>query len=56
MKDVISLQLCHEDPEIHDLSCKCLSLLVQLFGGEHKEAMSLENMVCFDVYSIENIV
>lgn len=36
--------LTHEDADIQDLACKCLSLLVQLFGGEHKEAMSQENM------------
>ena len=41
------LQLCHEDTDIHDPACKCLSLLVQLFGGEHKEALNPENMVKF---------
>ncbi|KAL5018665.1 hypothetical protein ScPMuIL_004387 [Solemya velum] len=35
---------CHEDIDIQDLSVKCLSLLVQLFGGENREAMSPENM------------
>lgn len=40
--------LCHEDTDIHDLSTKCLSLLVQLFGGENKDSMSMENM---DYYS-----
>ena len=38
-------QLCHEDTDIHDPACKCLSLLVQLFGGEQKEALNPENMV-----------
>ena len=39
------LQLCHEDGDIHDPACKCLSLLVQLFGGEHKDSLNPENMV-----------
>ena len=41
----VLLQLTHEDADIHDPACKCLSLLVQLFGGEHKDALSAENMV-----------
>ena len=39
------LQLVHEDIDIADVSLKCLSLLVQLFGGEHPDAMTKENMV-----------
>ncbi|KAJ8308456.1 LOW QUALITY PROTEIN: hypothetical protein KUTeg_013330 [Tegillarca granosa] len=39
-----ALQLVHEDADIQDLSTKCLSLLVQLFGGENKESLSPENM------------
>ena len=39
------LQLIHEDVDIADVSLKCLSLLVQLFGGEHPDAMTKENMV-----------
>lgn len=40
-----SLQLCFEDTDIQDFSTKCLSLLVQLFGGENKDSMTPENMV-----------
>lgn len=40
-------QLCFEDTDIQDFSTKCLSLLVQLFGGENKDSMTPENMVTF---------
>ena len=41
-------QLGHEDSDVDDMSLKCLSLLVQLFGGDHVDAMSPANMVmCF---------
>ncbi|XP_041374855.1 serine/threonine-protein kinase ULK4-like isoform X2 [Gigantopelta aegis] len=36
--------LCYEDTDIQDLSTKCLSLIVQLFGGENRDALSEENM------------
>ena len=39
------MQLIVEDPEISEVSLKSLSLLVQLFGGEHPDALSQENMV-----------
>ena len=39
------LQLTYEDSDIADTSLKCLSLLVQLYGGESPDAMSAENMV-----------
>ncbi|XP_052237565.1 serine/threonine-protein kinase ULK4-like isoform X3 [Dreissena polymorpha] len=48
LTSLLTQLLTHEDTDIHDLACKCLSLLVQLFGGEHKEALSPENM---DFYS-----
>lgn len=41
---VLTQLLVHEDADIQDLSTKCLSLLVQLFGGENKESLSPENM------------
>ncbi|KAK3602625.1 hypothetical protein CHS0354_034209 [Potamilus streckersoni] len=44
LTSLLTHMLCHEDGDIQDLSCKSLSLLVQLFGGENKEAMSPENM------------
>lgn len=48
LTSLLTQLLCHEDTDIHDPACKCLSLLVQLFGGEHKEALNPENM---DYYS-----
>ncbi|KAK3093040.1 hypothetical protein FSP39_010415 [Pinctada imbricata] len=41
---ILTRLLCHEDSDIQDLSTKCLSLLVQLFGGENKDSLSPENM------------
>ena len=38
-------QLTYDDSDIADLGIKCLSLLVQLFGGENSDAMSSDNMV-----------
>ncbi len=38
-------QLIYEDNDIGELALKCLSLLVQLFGGESPQAMSTGNMV-----------
>ncbi|XP_053386677.1 serine/threonine-protein kinase ULK4-like isoform X1 [Mercenaria mercenaria] len=48
LTSLLTQLLTHEDGDIHDPACKCLSLLVQLFGGEHREALSPENM---DYYS-----
>uniref|UniRef100_A0A8B7TQM1 Serine/threonine-protein kinase ULK4-like n=1 Tax=Castor canadensis TaxID=51338 RepID=A0A8B7TQM1_CASCN len=36
-----------EDPEIFDVSSKCLSILVQLYGGENPDSLSLENLESF---------
>ncbi|XP_048734641.2 serine/threonine-protein kinase ULK4-like isoform X2 [Ostrea edulis] len=41
---ILTQLLCFEDTDIQDFSTKCLSLLVQLFGGENKDAMTPENM------------
>ncbi|XP_045386669.1 serine/threonine-protein kinase ULK4 isoform X2 [Lemur catta] len=36
-----------EDPEIFDVSSKCLSILVQLYGGENPDSLSPENVETF---------
>ncbi|XP_074051981.1 serine/threonine-protein kinase ULK4 isoform X1 [Macrotis lagotis] len=36
-----------EDPEIFEVSSRCLSVLVQLYGGDHVDSMSSENMDSF---------
>jgi hypothetical protein len=38
-------QLTHEDADASELALKCLSLLAQLFGGEHRDAFTHQNMV-----------
>ncbi|XP_019486585.1 PREDICTED: serine/threonine-protein kinase ULK4 [Hipposideros armiger] len=46
LTDLISLLiplLPHEDPEIFEVSSKCLSILVQLYGGENPDSLSPEN-------------
>lgn len=50
LTDLISLLiplLPSEDPEISEVSSKCLSILVQLYGGENPESLSPENLVTF---------
>lgn len=39
----VHFQLPHEDPEIFEVSSKCLSILVQLYGGENPDSLSPEN-------------
>ncbi|XP_036886446.1 serine/threonine-protein kinase ULK4 isoform X2 [Sturnira hondurensis] len=39
----LALQLPAEDPEIFEVSSKCLSMLVQLYGGENPDSLSPEN-------------
>ncbi|KAH0502640.1 Serine/threonine-protein kinase ULK4 [Microtus ochrogaster] len=36
-----------EDPEISEASSKCLSILVQLYGGENPDSLSPENLETF---------
>ncbi|KAL6091736.1 hypothetical protein STEG23_019536, partial [Scotinomys teguina] len=36
-----------EDPEISEVSSKCLSILVQLYGGENPDSLSPENLETF---------
>ncbi|OBS69196.1 hypothetical protein A6R68_02238, partial [Neotoma lepida] len=36
-----------EDPEISEVSSKCLSILVQLYGGENLDSLSPENLETF---------
>uniref|UniRef100_A0A8D1M065 Protein kinase domain-containing protein n=1 Tax=Sus scrofa TaxID=9823 RepID=A0A8D1M065_PIG len=46
LTDLVSLLiplLPSEDPEIFDISSKCLSILVQLYGGENADSLSPEN-------------
>nr|XP_054406379.1 serine/threonine-protein kinase ULK4 isoform X3 [Pongo abelii] len=43
----LALQLPNEDPEIFDVSSKCLSILVQLYGGENPDSLSPENVEIF---------
>ncbi|KAL8565090.1 hypothetical protein ACOMHN_005293 [Nucella lapillus] len=40
--------LYHEDSDVQDLAAKCLSVLVQLYGGENKDALS---PACLEYYS-----
>ncbi|KAL2804012.1 serine/threonine-protein kinase ULK4 isoform 1, partial [Daubentonia madagascariensis] len=50
LTDLISLLiplLPNEDPEIFDVSSKCLSILVQLYGGENPDSLSPENVETF---------
>ncbi|XP_027630335.1 serine/threonine-protein kinase ULK4 isoform X2 [Tupaia chinensis] len=50
LTDLISLLiplLPNEDPEIFEVSSKCLSILVQLYGGENPDSLSPENMDTF---------
>lgn len=50
LTDLISLLiplLPSEDPEIFEVSSKCLSILVQLYGGENPDSLSPENVECF---------
>ncbi|XP_033068048.1 serine/threonine-protein kinase ULK4 isoform X6 [Trachypithecus francoisi] len=50
LTDLISLLiplLPDEDPEIFDISSKCLSILVQLYGGENPDSLSPENVEIF---------
>ncbi|CAG5124212.1 unnamed protein product [Candidula unifasciata] len=47
LTSLLTQLLCYEDTEIQDLALKCLSLLVQLFGGESRDAMSSENIECY---------
>ncbi|GFR84606.1 serine/threonine-protein kinase ULK4 [Elysia marginata] len=47
LTSLLTQLLCYEDTEIQDLAIKCLSLLVQLFGGENREALASENMECY---------
>ncbi|ESO86237.1 hypothetical protein LOTGIDRAFT_220770 [Lottia gigantea] len=44
LTSVLTQLLCYEDTDIYEIAIKSLSLLVQLYGGEHKDAMSTENM------------
>nr|KAF6335982.1 unc-51 like kinase 4 [Pipistrellus kuhlii] len=43
----LALQLPAEDPEIFEVSSKCLSILVQLYGGENPDSLSPENAESF---------
>lgn len=43
----VNFQLPNEDPEIFDISSKCLSILVQLYGGENPDSLSPENVEIF---------
>ncbi|KAM6169783.1 serine/threonine-protein kinase ULK4 isoform 2-T2 [Rhynchocyon petersi] len=50
LTDLISLLiplLLNEDPEIFEVSSKCLSILVQLYGGENPDSLSPENTGSF---------
>lgn len=50
LTDLVSLLiplLPSEDPEISEVSSKCLSILVQLYGGENPDSLSPENLETF---------
>lgn len=47
MTGVLINHLCHEDPDVGDSACRCLYLMVELFGGIYEDSLSMENMECF---------
>ncbi|XP_056376575.1 serine/threonine-protein kinase ULK4 isoform X4 [Hyla sarda] len=50
LTDLVSLLvqlLPSEDPEIYENSSQCLSLMVQLYGGDNQDSMTLDNMESF---------
>lgn len=47
MTGVLISYLCHEDPDVGDSACRCLYLMVELFGGIYEDSLSMENMECF---------
>ncbi|XP_037063946.1 serine/threonine-protein kinase ULK4 isoform X3 [Peromyscus leucopus] len=50
LTDLVSMLiplLPNEDPEISEVSSKCLSILVQLYGGENPDSLSPENLETF---------
>lgn len=47
MTGVLINFLCHEDSDVRDSACRCLYLMVELFGGIYEDALSAENMECF---------
>lgn len=47
MTGVLINYLCHEDPDVGDSACRCLYLMVELFGGIYEDSLSMENMECF---------
>ena len=47
MTGVLINFLCHEETDVGDSACKCLYLMVELFGGIYKDALSAENMEFF---------
>nr|XP_048279773.1 serine/threonine-protein kinase ULK4 isoform X3 [Myodes glareolus] len=50
LTDLISLLiplLPSEDPEVSEVSSKCLSILVQLYGGDSPDSLSPENLETF---------
>lgn len=47
MTGVLINFLCHEDPDVRDSACRCLYLMVELFGGIYEDSLSMENMECF---------
>lgn len=47
MTGVLINFLCHEDPDVRDNGCRCLYLMVELFGGIYEDSLSTENMECF---------
>ncbi|XP_057625007.1 serine/threonine-protein kinase ULK4 isoform X2 [Chionomys nivalis] len=50
LTDLISLLiplLPSEDPEVSEASSRCLSILVQLYGGENPDSLSPENLETF---------
>ena len=47
MTGVLINFLCHEDPDVKDSACRCLYLMVELFGGIYEDSLSIENMECF---------
>ena len=45
MSVLISL-LCHEDVDVRDSTCRCLYLIVELFGGLLEDDLSAESVEC----------
>jgi len=47
---IVIVKLVHEDTDISDMSLKCLSLVVQLYGAETSGTLTAAHLVRFQLY------